>query len=169
MAKRKQERRGAKEAHRDPISGEPGAHPLGVGLGAAGAATAGAAVGSLGGPVTAVLGAAVGGVLGGIAGKSAAEVVNPTAEDTYWRGHHSDRPYVAPGRSYDDYRPAYRHGWEGVGRYGELNWAEAEPHLRTDWEQGPHGTSLDWDEASPAARDAWERIRPGVDYSEENR
>jgi hypothetical protein len=59
MAKRKQERRGAKEAHRDPISGEPGAHPLGVGLGAAGAATAGAAVGSLGGPVTAVLGASL--------------------------------------------------------------------------------------------------------------
>jgi hypothetical protein len=101
--------------------------------------------------------------------KRAAEAVNPAAEDFHWREHHSSRPYVAPGRSYDDYRPAYRHGWEGAGRYGELNWAEAEPHLRSDWKKSPHGSSLDWDEASPAARDAWERIRPGTDYRNENR
>jgi hypothetical protein len=45
----------------DPISGEPGAHPIGTGVGAAGGAAAGAAVGAAGGPV----GAAVGGVVGG--------------------------------------------------------------------------------------------------------
>jgi hypothetical protein len=97
------------------------------------------------------------------------QVVDATSEDSYWREHHVSRPYVVPGRPYDDYRPAYRHGWEGVGRYGELNWVEAEARLRSDWEQGPQASSLDWQQASPAARDAWERIRLGADYSKENR
>ncbi len=41
----------------DPISGEPGAHPIGTGVGAAGGAVSGAAIGAVGGSV----GAAVGG------------------------------------------------------------------------------------------------------------
>ena len=35
----------------DPISGAPGAHPVGVGLGGTGGAVAGAAIGSLLGPI----------------------------------------------------------------------------------------------------------------------
>jgi hypothetical protein len=169
MANRRQQRRTASSRHRDPVSGEPGTHLVGVGVGAAVAGAAGAAVGSFAGPVAAVIGAAVGGVVGGLAGKEAAEGVNPSAEDSYWREQYSSRTYAEIGRTYEDYQPAYRHGWEGVGRYGELNWAEAEPHLRSDWEQSSHASSLDWDEASPAVRDAWERIRPGADYSDENR
>lgn len=174
MAHRKQgrtqqDRRKGSNSHRDPITGERGAHPLGVGLGTAAAATAGAVAGSPGGPVAALVGAAVGGVLGGLAGKGAAEALNPTAEDVYWRREYSKRPYAAAGRPYDDYRPAYRHGWEGVGRYRELDWVEAEPRLRKDWEKGPHASSLDWEEASPAARDAWNRIRTGADYVDDNR
>ena len=42
----------AKEANRDPITGAPGAHPVGTGLGAAaGGMAAGAAVGTMAGPV----------------------------------------------------------------------------------------------------------------------
>ncbi len=39
----------------DPITGEPGAHPVGTGLGAVGGAATGATVGALGGPVGAVV------------------------------------------------------------------------------------------------------------------
>ena len=40
------------DANRDPISGAPGAHPVGTGVGAiAGGAAAGAAVGTVAGPV----------------------------------------------------------------------------------------------------------------------
>lgn len=72
-------------SHPDPITGEPGAHPLGTGLGAAaGGMAAGAAVGTVAGPVGTVIGAAVGAVVGGLAGKGIAEAIDPSAEDAYW-------------------------------------------------------------------------------------
>ena len=59
-------------AHPDPITGEPGAHPVGVGVGAVGAGIAGAAIGMIAGPVGALIGAAIGAVAGGLAGKEVA-------------------------------------------------------------------------------------------------
>ena len=60
------------DANRDPITGEPGAHPIGTGAGAAAGGATGATVGAIGGPVGAVIGGAVGAVVGGLAGKGAA-------------------------------------------------------------------------------------------------
>ena len=60
-------------AHLDPISGEPHAHPVGVGVGALGAGTAGGLIGAILGPVGAVIGAAIGAVTGGLAGKEVAQ------------------------------------------------------------------------------------------------
>src|SRR5689334_14038343 len=112
------------DSNRDPLSGEPGAHPVGVGVGAAvgggaagaalgaagSAAAAGAAMGAAAGPVGVVIGAVAGGVAGGLVGKHTAEQINPTAEDTYWKDNYRSRPYVDKGASYDEYRPAYRYG-----------------------------------------------------------
>src|SRR4051794_39583484 len=99
-------------ANRDPISGEPGAHPVGTGIGAAAAgAAAGAAGGAVGGPVGAVAGAVVGAVAGGLAGKGVAESIDPTVEDAYWRENYASRPYHDASTSYDEYAPAYRYGW----------------------------------------------------------
>ena len=65
--------------NRDPITGTPGAHPVGTGVGAvAGGVAAGAAAGTVAGPVGTVVGAAVGAVAGGLAGKGVAEQVDPT-------------------------------------------------------------------------------------------
>src|SRR5215213_3499455 len=99
------------DANRDPITGAPGAHPVGTGVGATGGGAAGAAIGAaVGGPVGAAVGLAAGAVAGGLAGKGAAEAVNPTAEDAYWRDNYSSQPYYEHGYSYDDdYRPAYEH------------------------------------------------------------
>ena len=70
-------------ANRDPISGAPGAHPLGAGIGAAlGGAAAGAAAGTVVGPVGTVVGLAVGAIVGGLAGKGVAESIDPTLEDS---------------------------------------------------------------------------------------
>jgi uncharacterized protein (TIGR02271 family) len=67
------------DANRDPITGEPGSHPIGTGLGAvAGGAVAGAATGTVAGPVGTGVGAAVGAVAGGLAGKAAGEKFDPT-------------------------------------------------------------------------------------------
>ena len=157
------------DAHRDPLSNEPGAHPLGVGMGAAGGAATGAAMGAIAGPLGVGVGAALGGLVGGLAGKAVAEGVNPSEEDSYWREHYASRPYVPQGKLYAAYAPAYRFGWEAPARYGELNWAKAEPRLMQDWATSRGQSDLSWEEARAAARDAWDRIRPEADYSRENR
>jgi hypothetical protein len=146
------------DAHRDPLTGAPGAHPVGVGAGAASAGAAGAAVGALiGGPAGAALGAAVGAVAGGLAGKGAAEAVNPTVEDDYWRKNYSSLPYASSG-SYDEFRPAFEYGWESYSRYRGRQFDDVEPDLRREWEKGRKNAGLGWDEARRAARDAWDRV-----------
>src|SRR4051794_27931240 len=73
-----------RDLNADPISGEPGAHPVGAGVGAAAAgAAAGAAGGAMAGPAGVVVGAVIGGVAGGLAGKEVAESIDPTTEDAY--------------------------------------------------------------------------------------
>jgi hypothetical protein len=147
------------DANRDPISGAPGAHPVGVGVGASGGGAAGAAIGgAVGGPVGAVAGAAVGAVAGGLAGKGAAEAVNPTVEDAYWRENYKTRPYASTVRNYDDVRPAYQYGWESYGKYKGRQFDEVEPELRRNWESGQHNARLGWDNAKGAVRDAWHRV-----------
>lgn len=146
-----------RDMNRDPLTDEPGAHPVGTGLGATGGAVAGAAAGSMGGPVGAAIGGVVGAVVGGLAGKAAAEAVNPTAEEAYWRDNYSKEPYYEKGRSFDDYAPAYRLGLTGRTRY-ETDWDAAEPQLATEWERASAGSSLSWPQAKPASRAAWDRV-----------
>jgi hypothetical protein len=150
--------------NRDPITGAPGAHPVGTGVGAAlGGAAAGAATGTVAGPVGTVIGAAVGAVVGGLAGKAVAEQVDPTVEDAYWRENYTDRPYVEPGARYDDYGPAYGYGVTGYTRYPERDFADVEPELERDWEAHRGSSSLDWNRAKGATRDAWDRVSDRVE------
>lgn len=150
-----------KDANRDPISGAPGSHAVGVGLGAVGAgAAAGAVGGAVGGPVGMVAGAVIGAVAGGVVGKAAAEVVNPTVEENYWRETHASRPYANKGGGYDQYASAYKYGWESAGRNGQSGqtFENMEGDLSRGWE-GARGTSpLAWNEARDATRDAWNRV-----------
>lgn len=151
-------------ANRDPLTGEPGAHPVGTGLGAAGGAAAGAAVGgALGGPIGAVVGGAIGALGGGAGGHAAAEAVNPTIEDEYWRSNWSNRPYADRSRSYEHYQPAYRLGWESRERYRDRRWEDVEHDLAGEWNQqrARDRETLKWDEARLAARDAWQRLERG--------
>lgn len=150
-----------KDANRDPLTNEPGAHPIGTGVGATGGAVAGAAAGSLGGPIGAAVGGVVGAVAGGLAGKAAAESVNPTAEDAYWRGSYDREPYYENGRSYEEYRPAYELGWSARDRYQGQDFDAVEPHLARDWGQARTDNSLEWAAARPATRAAWDRVDRG--------
>ncbi|HEX3896875.1 MAG TPA: hypothetical protein VHW73_11750 [Rudaea sp.] len=144
--------------NRDPISGAPGAHPLGAGVGAAvGGVAAGAATGTVAGPVGIAVGAAVGAIVGGLAGKGVGEKINPTVEDAHWRKTYASRPYVEKDKAYDHYAPAYRFGWESRAKRPDASWDEAEIALRSEWESYPHPWTLDWNAASHAIRDAWDR------------
>jgi len=151
-----------------PISGALGTHPVGTGLGAAaGAAAGGAAAGALAGiaagPVGTVVGAVVGAIAGGLAGKGIAEMIDPTAEEAYWRENYSSRPYVAQGATYDDYGPAYRHGVDSYGRFEGRAFEKAEPELMRDWQRAKGTSRLTWDNAKHATRDAWQRISDTVE------
>jgi hypothetical protein len=149
------------DSNPDPITGEPGAHPVGTGVGAAAAGAAvGAAGGAVGGPVGTVAGTVVGAVAGGLAGKSIAESIDPTAEDAYWREHYKNRPYYDASTQYDynEYQPAYRHGWESRGRYADKTFDEVEPQLGRDWESAKAHSRLSWEHAKHATRDAWDRV-----------
>jgi hypothetical protein len=149
----------ARDRNPDPITGEPGSHPVGTGIGAAGGGTAGAAVGgAVGGPIGAAVGAAVGAVAGGLAGKGIAEKIDPTVEDAYWRENYSTRPYVEKDTTYDVYQPAYRYGWESRGRYPDKKYEDVEPELQRDWGNYRGTSNLTWDRAKFATKDAWHRI-----------
>ncbi len=153
------------DANRDPITGAPGSHPIGTGIGAGAAGAAGAAIGSvvpgIGTAIGGAIGAVVGAVGGGYAGKAVAESINPTDEDAYWRNEHQNRPYAA-GSTYDEYRPAYQHGWESRSKYQGRKFDEVEADLGRDWESKRGNSSLGWDKAKHATRDAWHRVERAI-------
>ena len=150
------------DLNRDPITGEPGSHPVGTGLGAAGGAAAGAAIGSVAGPVGTLVGGAIGAVAGGLAGKGAAEAVDPTAEDAYWRDSYRNEDYYDSDASYDDYGPAYRTGYTGYGEKAGRSFDEAEPALRDTWERTKGNSRLTWEKAKDASRAAWDRVERAI-------
>lgn len=153
------------DANRDPITGAPGAHPVGTGVGAGAAGAAGAAIGTaVGGPIGGAVGAVVGAVAGGLAGKGAAEHVNPTVETAYWRENYASQPWVERTYRYEDYEPAFRTGWEGYSKYGSTGktYDQLEPELRTRYETNAAGkTRLEWEKAKAATRAAWHRVEHG--------
>ena len=122
------------KANRDPITKQPGAHPIGTGVGAAAggaagvgaAAAAGAVAGTAAGPVGTGVGAVAGAVIGGLGGKAVAENMNPTSSklelyldytvvdragdkvgsiDAVWEDHTGQLAYVG-----------IKTGWLGFGR-----------------------------------------------------
>jgi uncharacterized protein YcfJ len=151
-----------RDANRDPITGEPGSHPVGTGVGAASGGATGAAIGTaVAGPIGTAVGAVIGAVAGGLAGKATAEAIDPTAEDAYWRDNHKSQTFAHQHRSYDDYQPAYRAGYEGFGRHAGTSssgrFEDAETNVRSDYEKS--STSLPWEDARPAAHAAWTRLQ----------
>jgi hypothetical protein len=136
-------RRASRDAHRDPISGAPRARPLGTGLGAA-----------AGGIAT-----------GAAAGKSLAELIDPTAEESYWRSNYMREPYYERGYNFEDYYPGYRTGWEGRRRYENRGFDEVERELARDYQRNRGASRLEWAKNRHAARAAWERF-DGPDFFE---
>jgi hypothetical protein len=152
----------ATDANRDPITGEPGSHPVGTGVGTAGGALAGAAVGAVGGPVGSAVGAVVGGIAGAFAGHGIAESIDPTAEDAYWSGTYNREPYYESDYDFNDYGPAYRHGYTSRASYPERKWNDVENDLGRKWDNVKGKSRLGWDKAKHAARAAWNRVEDAI-------
>jgi hypothetical protein len=142
----------------DPISDEPGAHPIETGLGAAvGGAAAGLAAGAVAGPVSAAVGAAVGAVAGGLAGKGVGEMIDPTTEDNWIRDNFASRPYVQKGDTFETYRPAYQYGAEVESKYGADDFETMEEDLECDWQNRARPAPMGWERARGAVKDAYDR------------
>ena len=145
--------------NRDPITGEPGSHPIGTGVGTAGGGLTGAAIGgAVGGPIGAAIGAIVGGIAGAAGGHEVAEAVNPTVEDAYWRENHGSQSYATGDSTYDHYAPAYRTGYEGAGKHAGKAFEDVENDLAADFHKAGAQAEMTWDRAKPAARAAWDRV-----------
>lgn len=143
---------------------------IGAGVGAAagaaiatGAAT-GAAAGSMAGPpgaaVGGIAGAAIGGIVGALAGDYAAQKINPTEEEDYWRTNFSTRDYVDENDQFETYRPAYRYGMDSYVRHAGRPYSEVESQMQSEWE-GALSTTADlptWERAKFAVRDAYDRL-----------
>ena len=150
----------------DPITGEPGSHPLGTGIGAASGAATGAAIGSIGGPIGALIGGAIGAVTGGLVGKGVEEHYDPTVEDAHWQANHGSQPYAqTSGRPYSDYRSAYATGHQGAAEYGTTGskFEDVEDKLKAKYEQAKDSTAVGWEHAKDATRAAYDRVTtPGA-------
>ena len=165
--KANEKKQAQQDAHRDPLSGRAGAHPVGTGVGAAaGGATVGvitgAALGTLAGPVGmavgAAVGVAVGAVGGGLAGKAIAEDIDPTVEHGFWRERYAGCSYIVAGLPYEEYAPAYEYGWVSRSRYLGKSFDQAESALQREWDTVKGASKLRWDQARHAVRDSWNRV-----------
>lgn len=147
--------------NRDPITGEQGAHPVGVGLGSvAGGMLAAAAVGTVtAGPVGTIVGVIAGAIAGAAGGKAVAERYDPTVEADHWRDNHAAQPFYRDGQSYEAYAPAYHLGTTSRDKYANKSFEEAEPGLAHDYAGVKGDAHVGWEEAKHATRAAWDRVR----------
>jgi len=154
--------------NRDPITGEPGAHPVETGVGAIGGAVAGALLGAIAGPVGAAVVGTLGAIAGGYVGKETGETLHPTGEELYWRDAYRSEPYFNTLYTYDDYAPAYRAGYSHRLERPDGLWNQVEPELEARWELDKETSRLPWDEARLAAQAAWVRAGTSVPVSKLN-
>ena len=150
------------ETNPDPLTGEPGAHPVATGVGAATVGTVGLAASAMvAGPVGVAAAVVGGAIIGGYAGKAAGELIDPTAEDAFWREQHPRQPYARPNHCHDDYYTAYRIGYVGYSlfRGDERTFEEAEADLCAAYEAT--GAQLPWEQACAATHAAWDRVHRG--------
>ena len=142
----------------DPITGEPGAHPVGTGIGAVSGAATGAAMGLAGGPIGAVIGGVAGAVTGGLIGKGVEEYFDPTEEAAYWRENYRSSSAYDPSMSYEDMEPAYRTGYTAFGKYYGTGkrFEDVEDNIRADY-QGS-GSRLGYDQARNSVKEAYDRL-----------
>lgn len=87
-----------------------------------------------------------------------AEMLDPKAEEAYWRENYATQPYYESGYTYDDYHPAYRVGWEGRARYEGRRFDEVEHELEQDYNRCRGSSRLAWEKCRHAARAAWDRF-----------
>lgn len=139
----------------EPLTGEPDADPHPPGLG------------TLSGRVGAWAHADTSATAGALHAKAAAAAGRAPAAQAYWRSSYESEPYYEPGRSFDDYAPAYELGWSSRAQAADRrDFDAAEQDMRRAWESRRATSSLTWEQARAAMRAAWDRV--DVDLGDAN-
>jgi hypothetical protein len=81
-----------------------------------------------------------------------------TAEEAWWRDNFRSRPYASPEHDFDQYRGAYRYGFESANRHRGTSWDEVETDLRNGWDRFEDRGRATWEDVKDAVRDAWDRV-----------
>lgn len=80
------------------------------------------------------------------------------AQNRYWRDNFRGESYVADGKEFDAYEPAYRLGAQARCDKPQSTFAEIEGDLRLQYEANQQARQgLDWTQAKQAVRAAWDR------------
>jgi len=95
---------------------------------------------------------------GRLTGDRNAVGIDPIIEEQYWRQNFASRPYVIVGAVFEEYRPAYKYGWESFHRHPGKTFDQVEADLRRFWENVKGQSRLGWNHAKHAVRDAWDRL-----------
>lgn len=142
----------------DPLTDQPGAHPIETSVGAAvGGAASGAAVGMMFGPAGVIAGTVAGAVAGGLAGKGVGELIDPTTEDNWIREWLARREHERQ-MSDEHAALAYRFGMQSEFEHPNRSFDNVEPELRAKWYDRYGADGPDWDDVSGAARAGYERM-----------
>ncbi len=141
----------------DPMTNEPGSHPIETGIGAAAVgAASGMAAGAVAGPMAAAIGTALGAVAGGYAGKGIGELIDPTTEDSWLHENFQSRPYVDERDQFEDFQPAYRYGPLAESKYGDAGIDLMDEQFQRDWDASKD-SNMPWTKARGAVKDAYDR------------
>ena len=108
----------------------------------------------------ALIGGAIGAIVGGGVGHAAAEAIDPTREEAYWRAEYANTDYYREGHDFDrDLHPAYAVGYANRARYpADARFEDHESELERSWHEVKGESRLEWEEARRATRDAWNRV-----------
>lgn len=132
------------------------AHPVGTGIGVVSGAVAGATLGAAGGLVGIAMGATVGAVAGGLIGNGAAGI-GSSFVDAYWRDRYQNEACYTKHRTYEDYAPALKVGFEGRARHRGKTFEQAEPDLQRTYRREQGNSKIAWAEARHPARTGWDQ------------
>lgn len=95
-------------------------------------------------------------------GDGPTRLLDETSQQDYWKSQYSKEGYYESGRTYDDYDPAYRTGYQGQQRYQGKSFDQAEGDLKNDYEQARGQSQLGWEKAKHAAKAAWHRVEEAI-------
>lgn len=103
-------------------------------------------------------------VIDALTGRERTHRIDRDREDAYWRENFQTQGGLPQGRTYEDYAPAYRTGYEGFSKYERgTRFEDAEPTLQEDYTAAQ--PAVPWTEARSAAQSAWNRVERGEAFT----